>query len=442
MKKWRPRLNFRLLALSLIAVSGAISASPSQTINQLTQIAIQNNKDLKAAQCNIALAKSRLIQAGLWPNPNLNLNNTDDRLLTNEGEYTRSAGFTQAFPVSGRIGRQKEVARVDVAIAIAEVRNAKRLLRGSVADSYFALLMTEYRLKRLRTLLAINKKLVRVTQNRFQAAEVSELDKNTANLEYQRILQEKQILDSLRISQVAQLNQLLGRDATTALTIDKSLPKIEQLPTSFSEAQALAIKHRPDMQMLCLSLNRAQANQQLARTQRWDDWIVSLAYQQSKLVVQGAPSQIPDNALSVSLTIPIPLLNGNQGRIMEAGVVGTQAMTKMQALKLTIETEVASNYTQIKALQTALEQSRLANLGLTTRNVTLARNAYKNGQISLLEVVQIQRQQNDLQVTYLNMLEKYLQTLVKFCTALGNSHCSPVCGYLSDKRNLHAFSKH
>ncbi|KTC86154.1 MULTISPECIES: TolC family protein [Legionella] len=429
------------LIFSLIAKTSIIMATPSLTINQLAQIAIQNNNDLKAARYNIAVAEARLKQAGLWPNPSLSLSNTDDRLMTNEGEYTRSAGFIQNFPISGRIGRQKSVARVDVAIAIQEIRDAKRKLKGSVADSYYSLLVTDYRLKQLNDLLAINKKLVRVTQNRFQAAEVSELDTNTASLEYQRILQEKQILESQRISQAALLNQLLGRDATSALELDKTLPKQGQSTMSFADASALALKQRPDMRILQLNLNRAQATKQLACSERWADWTLGVAFQQSKIFVDGGDPQKPNRALSLNVNIPVPLLNGNQGKVMEASALGTQALSKMQALKLVIETEVTSNYAQLQALEAALKLSRLRTVKLTLRNVKLARDAYRNGQVSLLEVLQIQRQQNDLQVAYLNMLEKYLQALVKFCTALGNSGNISLCPYSTDKRNFHDFEK-
>lgn len=429
-----------LLGLSMLFSVSVLFAAPGLTINQLTKIAIQNNKDLQAARYNIKQAQARLIQAGLWSNPSLNLNNSDDRLITNEGEYTRSAGFSQSFPISGRISRQKNLARVDIALALTEIRNAKRLLRGSVADAAFALFITDSRLKLLNGLLTINKKLVEVTQNRYQAAEVSELDTNTASLEYQRILQEKQLLQSIRIGQVALLNQLLGRSATAPLRLNQFTPEIKQLPV-LSTLQNTAIKQRPDMQMLWLSAHRAQADQQLAKAERWADWNLGVTVQQSKQVIQGAPPQNPDRQLSFGLTIPFPLLNGNQGRILETGAAQTQALTKIQALKLVIETEIASNYTQLQALRNTLAETIQGPLKLSLRNVRLAREAYKNGQISLLGVLQIQRQQYDLQVAYLTMREKYIQVLVKFCTALSHDDSSNLCPYLSDKRNLNAPSK-
>ncbi|WP_026069297.1 TolC family protein [Legionella tunisiensis] len=410
------------------------------TLAQLSNLAIQNNNDLKAAQYNISLARARLVQAGLWPNPSLALGNTDDRFFTNEGEYTTSIGFNQAFPVSGRIGKKKNLARVDVALAITEIKNAKRLLKAKVADNYYAILITDRRLEQLNNLLAINQQLMRVTQNRFQAAEVSELDTNIANLEYQRILQEKQILDSLRISQIAQLNQLLGQAATTPLYLNKTVPPTIQLPR-LPDLQATAIQQRPEIRMAWLNLHRAQADQQLARAERWADWTIGLGVQQNKIAVEGAPIQTPDRALSINLSIPFPLFNANQGRILETSTAGTQTLMQLKALKLTIQTEIASSYAQVQALQTALQQSQQGPLKLTVRNVELARNAYRNGQISLLEVLQVQRQHNDLQVAYLNMLEKYTQALVKLCTALGTDQNSKLCPYLSTPRNLHGSSK-
>lgn len=435
----RHHLIFKLIlsiaAAMFLAPINAL-ALPALTLNELTQIAIQNNNDLKAAKYNIKLAKARLLQAGLWSNPSLNLSNIDDKWLTNEGEYTRTASFSQALPISGRIGKQKNVARVDVAIAMAEVCNAKRLLKGTIADNYYAILITDLRLKQLNKLLAINKQLVRVTKNRFQAAEVSELDTNSASLEYQRILQEKQMLENLRINQTALINQLLGRNPKTPLPLAKILPQINPLQYNFRELQELALRQRPDLFMLWLSLNRAQANQQLVRSERFADWTLNLGFQESKIFVEGGLPQKPDRAIALNLAIPLPLLNANQGKIMEEGIKGTQALAKMQALKLSIQTELASNYAQLLTFEKTLRQSQKATLTLRSKNLKLAANAYKNGQISLLELLQIQRQQNDLQVSYLNMLEKYLQTLVKLCTTMAGSNKTALCPFMGEKKEL------
>jgi cobalt-zinc-cadmium efflux system outer membrane protein len=55
------------------------------SFKQVTQMAVTNNRDLKAAHFNVSIASARLVQAGLWQNPSLNLTNNDDEAFNNEG---------------------------------------------------------------------------------------------------------------------------------------------------------------------------------------------------------------------------------------------------------------------------------------------------------------------------------------------------------------------
>ncbi|HAT8564391.1 TPA: TolC family protein [Legionella pneumophila] len=435
MKKQSTSIWINCLIIALFLFSSVVMASSGLTLKQLTHIAIKNNKDLIAARYTVSLAKARLKQASLWSNPSINLTNNDDRLFNNEGEYTRSAGFTQAFPISGRIAQQKNVARIDIVKAITEIKEAERKLKANVANTFYAALITERRLQQLNYLLKLNQQLVDVTHNRYHVAEVSELDSNTASLEYQRVTQEKQLLASMRISQLAQLNQLLGRQATQSLVLSTILPGFNKLPT-LNTLQQIALKNRPDRQAILLGIQRAGADLRLAKAERFADWTLGLAVQQDKIVVEDGPQQPADRTLGINLSVPLPLLNRNQGRIMEASATGTQALMALRAINLTIETEVASNYAQLQALQAALQQTQNTSIKLTRDNINLAQGAYKNGQLSLLNLVQVQRQQNDLQMIYLANWEKYLQAHVALCTALSAGKPLAFCDYLSESKEL------
>lgn len=424
------RAGIILIMVFLVKPTLVWAKSSELTLKQMTQMALRANRDLKAARLNVSIAQARLVQAGLWSNPSLNLTNNDDRVFNNEGEYSRTAGFIQAFPISGRIARQKKVARVDVAKAMAEIREAERQLSANVANAFYSLVVTEGRLKQQNYLLDLNRQLVAVTQNRYQVAEVSELDNNTAQLEYQRIHQEKHLLESTKIAQVALLNQLLGRPANAPLNLDLNPPKANSWP-NVNTLIAIALKNRPDRQALLLTIHRSTANVQLARAERFADWTLGLGVQQDRIVVEGGAPQPADRTLGVSLSVPLPLLNQNQGTIAEASATGTQAILALRALTLNIETQVSSQLAQLKLLQHTIEQTQKQSLPLTLKNVQLANTAYKNGQLSLLNLVQVQRQQNDVQLAYLTNLEKYLQNYVALCTAIGTNAAVKPCNYLS-----------
>ena len=266
-----------------------VYATSSLGLKELTQLAIQHNKDLKAARYAIAIAEARLIQAGLWSNPTLNLNNNDDRVFNNEGEYTRSISFNQAFPISGRIAKQKTIARIDIVRAHAEVFEATRLLSAKVANAYYAVVVAENRMQQLNYLQSINQELVRVIHNRYHAAEISKLDDNSARIEYARIKQEKQLLKSQLISQYALLNQLIGQAPNTLLSIQKTIMIAKNSP-SLEVLTQYALNHRPDRRGYFSAGQRAMADRRLAQAERFADWNVGVGVQQDKIVVEGAPS--------------------------------------------------------------------------------------------------------------------------------------------------------
>ena len=260
---------------------------------------------------------------------------------------------------------------------------------------------------------------MRVTRKRYQAAEVSELDANAAQLEHERLFQEQNLLKNQCLIQIAKLNELLGRSAASPLVIDTKLPEIFTL-LSLNEQKKLAFKLRSDFRIAVLNVNRAKADNELAHAQKWEDWTIGLGLERDRQVVQGAPSQRPDNKLAVNVSIPLPLLNDNHGRISETTALQSQALDKVEAIRLVIETEVERTYTEVQTLKNIIEQSNKTSLLLNEKNAYLARNAYTKGQISFLEVVQTLRQRNDLQNFSLNTLDQYLQALVRLKTAVGD----------------------
>ncbi len=420
---WIKRASWRrLIVFTSIVLWGSVSLAANAaglTLEETIGIAMRNNKDLQAARYVVKAARARLLQAGLMPNPRLDLARKSDSIFNNEGEYTTNIGLSQQFPIAGRIARQKDVAQTDVALALAEINESERKLAGEVAASFYRILALDRQIEVRDRLIGVDQKLSETTRNRFRAAEVSELDVNTAQLELQRLAQERALLLNQRVTEVAQLNQLLGQPATHPLALDNTLPAAEPLP-NLMEAQQRALAQRPDMRLALLTADRARADQALARAQRWEDWTAGVEVEQSRLAIQGVPPQNRGRALGLTLSIPLPLLNRNQGRIAEAAAAGAQAETRIEALKLSIENEVATAYAEAARLRTVVQQYQQDILPLSDRNVRLAQQGYDQGLVSILEVVQAQRQQSELNISYLNVLDQYLQAIVKLRLASGD----------------------
>lgn len=413
------RLFIFLVGSALLGGYNQSANAEKMTLLQAIDIAVQDNKDLQAARLTVEQARARLLQAGLPSNPRLDIAAKNDRIFRNEGEYAASISISQQFSVAGRIGHQEEVARVDVALALAEIKQAELKLAGDVASRFYGLLALNRQIEARERLIAVEQKLVLGSRNRFKAAEVSELDINTAQLDLQRLTQERALLLSQRATQLAQLNQLLGRSATQAIELEDTLPTSDSLP-SLADQQRQALSSRPDLRFALLNADRAQANQALAHAQRWEDWTVGVGLEQGHQVIDGVQPQGTSRALGLSLSIPLPLRNQNQGNIAEATATGAQANARIEALKLSIGNEVASAYAETEHLQQALAEYQRNMLAVSTRNVRLAQQGYNQGLIPIGDVVLVQRQQGELNIAYLNTLDQYLQALARLHIATGD----------------------
>lgn len=411
----------------LLAGTAALAGDSSRTFNlkQLIELAQRENKDLQAARYAVDIGRARLLQAGLRPNPRLDVSVRSDFLFNNEGEYGSALAVSQEFPIAGRIARQKDVARVDIALAEAEVAEAQRRLADQVAGKTYRLLVSQRQASAVDSLIGVEEKLAKTARARFRAAEVSELDVNTVQLEIKRLGLERSLLQSEQQALTTALNTLLGRSATAPLTVIEPLPDLGLLP-SLPHLQDRALQQRADLKAALLGVDRAAAEKALARSLRWQDWSVGLELSQDKQAVLGAPPQGNDRAIGVSVSIPLPLFNKSQGLIAEADANRGQATARVDALRLTILGEVAGAHAEATRLQALLAQFGESMRPISERNVRLARQGYEMGLIPVFDVVQAQRQQSELNKTYLSTFDQFLQALVRLHTAADDYAPTPL----------------
>jgi cobalt-zinc-cadmium efflux system outer membrane protein len=397
----------------------ASPAPPALRLDDAIREAIGANRDLRTAYFVIDQARARLLQAGLWPNPSLEFSGSRDFAFANEGEYATSTGFEQRFPVAGRIVRAKDLARVDVALALAEVRNASRRLIGEVKSTFYELVALNAQIAVRNLLIGVDRRLVEVSEARSKRAEVSAIDVNTARIELERLELEQKLLGAQAQARSAELNKLLGREPATPLMVEE--PDAPAPPPSVESLFAEALRRRPDLQQAFLEADRARAERGLAKAERWEDWAIGFDYERDRAVIDGAPAQRADQLFGLRLTVPLPVWNANQGRIAEAGARESQAKSKASALELTIRSELEAASRRAGELASIVERYRTSLVPLTDRNVVLSQDAYRAGLANISQVVQVQRQQSDLQTAYVDAVAQYRRALLDLEIAAATS---------------------
>ncbi len=383
-------------------------------------IAVNENRDLIAARFAVRQAEGRLLQAGLWPNPEFELARQRDTAFGNEGEYNLSAGFKQRFPITGRLQKARNVARVDVAMAAAEIRNQERLLIGEVLGRARELQVLREQLNINSEIQKTLQQLVDVSEKRLKAAETSEADVNLAKLELQKVILSRATLLTEEDTAKVELNRLMGRAPQSPIEIIGTY-NIEIDLNALSDAMRRAVPNRPDRQLAALAINHAAAEINLARAQKWEDWTVGFGYSRDNQVFKKPIGNQVDQFLGLSVSIPLPLFNKNQGRIQEAQAAEERAQAELSALELRILAQLQAAKNQMARLLTVLRQYREESITLAEKNVALLQQGYANGLANITAVIQAQQQLTDLRVLLLQATRNLLRIQIEFETGAASS---------------------
>lgn len=408
-------MKITLTTLALIVKVSCLAATcRADSLQELANQAILGNRELQAARYNVDIAEARLKQAGSFPNPELQLSRSSDRMFQNSGEFQASAGLSQRFPLSGRLAKAEEVARVDISMAKAEIANQVRLLIGDVSRTARKLNLLDERLRSNERLQTSAKELIAVSERKLKVAEVSEADVNLEKLELEKLVFSAAILKSERAQANQELNRLLGRSASTANSV--SDPLVTALDKAALIKQKIsALERRPDLKLTRLAIERAQSEISLASAERWEDWSIGIQLNRDRKSYDSpliASSR--DDSVQVSLSIPLPLWNRNASKITEARANRTKSALDSEALESQIRTETEAAYSQLVALADLLDSARPSAQALAQSNIRLLKKSYTQGLVGIGAVIQAQQQLADTQQNFLSLIDTYLNALTNF----------------------------
>jgi cobalt-zinc-cadmium efflux system outer membrane protein len=425
--RFRSALALLAAAISIELQPAACAAEPAASKVGLTPSsaaaeALLANPDLAAASAAIEATRGRLIQAGLWSNPELRFSGRSDVVFQNEGERALGVDFEQRFPIAGRLGRAEDVARVDVALALAESREFERALIGEVQRSVYGLAALDEAIASRESVIRTAEQLVRAATRRRQAAEVSDADVNLLEIELARFEQEKRRLLLDRGIAVVRLNRLLHRavDAPASVSADLASPAFDRSQVGD------VLTRRPDLLRTRLEVDRARAETRLARAETWEDWTLGVGYDRDRQVFRDQPRVDPigakqDDFLGLSVNVPLPLWNRNQGRVVATRAEERRAQARLASLERGAEAEVEIARRRVEELSRVAREYEESLLPRAQRNVELLERGYRQGLVAITTLVQAEQQLADTVLRRVETLGELRQSEVDLETAAAAS---------------------
>ena len=394
--------------------------------NEIVRRALAANGELAAARLEIERARARLRQAGLRPNPTVDVEQSTGRFTGSAGEGEVSVGIAVPIELGGKRRRRIELARAELEASEAEVADRERRLTNEVRALYAEALAAIRELSTLEELNDLDLQTTRFVQARVNEGETAPIELNQLRVEVERLRSRRALVEGRLKGTLLKLKSLTGIGPTEILRLREDLqhPVALPSPASVDAAVEIALRSRPDLRFARLSEEAAQAGLQLARAQAVPDLTPFTKYSNNRSVFEDTPVGVlrdRDKLLTLGVSIEIPIFNRNQGGKAEAAVAINQAQRRREFLEAVIRSEVQSAYARYEAAQAAVTTFEQGAIPRSSENVRTIRAAYQIGAFSITDLLVEQRRLLDVQREFTEALAERYRALADLQAAMGIS---------------------
>ncbi len=431
----------RWLGPVLGVIAGLVVAAPLRifaqetgagvmTVDEVVARALADNPDLRAVRAEVDAAVGRVKQAGLRPNPMLELGG--QKAISPDNNL--NIGVTLPLDLNGRVDGRVGVAQRELEMKRAQVAERERRLAADVRLKAGELLAGRRNVEVTEELLRINRDALRLVGDRVREGAAPPLEENLLLVEVNRLDASRQMLESRVTVTALQLKALAGMEPDAPLALRGELAGVSPA-VSRAEAVAQALAGRPDLEVARADAAMARAKIRKEEAEgRWDA-SVSVGYQRQDfgfsglrgVASNGSLQQIQDvfHYFGAGVSITLPVRNRNQGNVAAAVAETRAADRRQEFMVLVIRQEVEAAFTQLDAAQRALSLYERGVRDVAQRNLEVVRRTWELGRGNLLDVITEQRRLIEIENGYTDALKQVFDATVEIDRAVGLTTTAP-----------------
>ncbi len=313
--------------------------------------------------------------------------------------------FSQPLSQQYKIGLNIKQAKLAKLVDEQQLRAQKQSVTSQVKQAYYAILRTQSSLASSEENLKFDRELDRTTER--YVAEKTALKSDSMDVKA-KIAQEEYnnltLRDSLT-SQKEQLNDFLGRDIRTDFSVAE-VPEATIIEASLDAAQAQALSARPELAEARLTVQQAELNRRITKTQYIPD--VSLALNNLSLTNVNL---LPSNVVAVGVLVSWDPLDWGRRRHELAAASKTIEQSKNSAneTEAQILVEVGAKFRKLGETRALLHATALQR-DAEREKLRVVMNQFEQKAALLKDVLQ---QKTSLE----SVTNQYSQALLSFWTA-------------------------
>lgn len=384
-------MDKRVILLSLLL---QVFTFTSGAENQLVKLNLQEagqrfstcNLELIAERYNIDMAEAEVIQARLFENPVISLEqNVYNRLngkyfdMGREGEAV--VEVEQLIYIAGQRNKRVRVEKLNKEMAVYQFEEVLRTLRSELNTKFIELYYTEKSLSVYDKEIDYLQRLLEVMKEQNEKGNISLLEKSRIQALLLSLQQERNETSNRIISLQGDMKLLLGLNATEVFepVFDEAvLKQVDIASIPFIELNN-RLAERPDIKMARTNIQVSRANVSLQKSLAFPEVSLKGAYDRA--------GNFCDNYFAIGLSVSVPIFNRNQGNIKSARLSVLQNTNREELARKQAENELFTSYAR---LEKAVKLYNTSNYELERdfeKIIDGVNSNYSKRNISLLEFI-------------------------------------------------------
>jgi cobalt-zinc-cadmium efflux system outer membrane protein len=385
------------------------SEQTTMTLEELEQMALQNNPTYAQATANIQAAKGRKKQSGLYPNPTVGY----------QGEQIRGGAFhggeqgffvQQDIVLGGKLGLNRVIFDQELKQAETETEEQKVRVVANVRTSYIQSLAAQQTLELRQNLRKLADDAVETSH---QLANVGQADAPDV-LESEVEAQQAELAVTM-----AEQNQHRIWKALSAVVGNPRLPlmrlegKLEETPpVNADELVEKIVNESPAAKIAELGVKRAEAILARAKRESIPDLQIRGGMEQNGELLpepNGKPVGLQGFA---DVGVRIPIFNRNQGNVATADADVERAKREVERVKLVLRERAATVVQNYSFSQTAVDRYKNQMIPRAQKAYELYAKKYQGMAAAYPQVLVAHRTLMQLEVSYISALEAFATSSV------------------------------
>ena len=370
------------------------------TLRRALALTLMHNPELRVFSLEIRAAQARQLQAGLWPNPELEVEveevgGTGDRSRFDGAQTTIQ--LSQLIELGGKSQKRKKVALFEKELAGLNYQNKRLEIFSEAAKAFILVLKAQEKLQLSNELLKLSEKSFETVERRVNAGKDSPLEKTRASVALSNIkIKHRETRRNLEFAR-KQLASFWVQDNPVFEKALGNLDDIQELPSLNNLMHRL--KLNPEYARWEAKINKSQAVLDLEKSRAIGDITISAGLQRF--------NETDDDAVIFGVSIPLPISDRNQGARQGAIYDLAKSRQEHKAAWLKLQNELNRAYQELANSHNQATSLKNEVLPAAIEMFNAATTAYREGKVDYLNVLDAQRTLFDVRKEYIESLANY-----------------------------------